>query len=101
MDPKTIARRAALFESGVITAPEWANALLYDLVSAPELDPAFVSLLDLLPHEVGQEYRRLLARIEEADFDCTPFFLTSSPAPSDPTKDSAQLRRVSALLGQG
>lgn len=101
MDEKELAKRLSRYESGVITAPEWANALLYDWVSAPELDNAFVSSLDSLPHEVGQELRRLLARIEEADFRWTPFFLTSSTAPRDPTKYSDRLRRVSALLGQG
>ncbi len=101
MDAKKLAKRLSRYESGVITAPEWANSLLYDLVSAPELDTTFVSSLDSLPHEVGQEFRRLLARIEEADFRWTPFFLTSSTAPRDPTEYSEQLRRVWALLGQG
>jgi hypothetical protein len=101
MDTKTIAKRTSLYESGLISAREWANSLLYDLVSAPELDTAFVSLLDSLPQEVGQVFRSLLARIEEADFHWTPFILTSSTAPSDPTKYSAQLRLVHTLLKQG
>ena len=98
MDTKTIAKRNSLYESGLLSAREWANSLLYDLVSAPELDTAFVSSLDSLPHEVGQEFRSLLARLEEADFHWTPFFLTSSTAPSDPTRYSARLRQVRALL---
>jgi hypothetical protein len=101
MDTKMIAKRTSLDESGLLSAREWANSLLYDLVSAPELDTAFVSSLDLLPHEVGQEFPSLLARIEEADFHWTPSFLTSSTAPSDPTKSSAQLRQICALLEQG
>ena len=101
MDPKRLARWTSLYESGALTAPEWANSWLYQLVSAPELDTAFVSLLDSLPHEVGQEFRRLLARIEAADFHWTPFLLTSSTASRDPTEYSAQLQRISALLAQG
>ena len=101
MDTQQIAKRTSRYESGLLSAREWANSFLYDLVSAPELDPAFVSLLDSLPLEVSQEFRSLLARIEDADFQWTPFFLTSSTAPSGPTEYSAQLRQVSALLGQG
>jgi hypothetical protein len=100
MDPKMLAKSTTRYESGLLSAREWANSLLYDLISAPELDTAFVSLLELLPHEVGQEFRRLLARIEEADFHWTPFFLTASPALPDPTDFSDQLRQVWALLGQ-
>ena len=100
MDPKRLARWTSLYESGVLTAPEWANSVLYELVSAPELDTDFLSSLDSLPHAVPQEFRRLLATIAEADFHWTPFLLTSSTAPRDPTEYSAQLRRVSALLGQ-
>ena len=101
MDTKEIAKRNSRYQSGLLSAREWANSLLYDLVSAPEVDTAFGSTLDSLPQEVRQEFRSLLARIEEADFHWTPFFLTSSTAPSDPTKYSAQLRQVSAMLGQG
>ncbi len=100
MDAKQLAKRLCRYESGLITAPEWANALLYDLVSGPELDESFASVLVSLPHEVGREFRRLLGRIEEADFRWTPFFLTSSTAPRDPTEYSDRLRRVSALLRQ-
>jgi hypothetical protein len=101
MDTNKLAKRISRYEAGLITAQEWANSLLYDLVSAPELDTAFVSMLDSLPREVGQEFRSLMARIEGADFHWTPFFLTSSTAPSDPTEHSAQLRQVWALLEQG
>ena len=101
MDAARLAKRLSHYESGVITAPEWANALLYDLVSGPELDTTSLSFLDSLPHDVGQEFRRLMARIAEADFRWTPFFLTSSTAPRDPTEYSDRLRRVSTLLGQG
>jgi hypothetical protein len=101
MDPGKIAKMTSRYRSGIFTSREWANSLLYDLVSAPELDTAFISSLDSLPHEVGREFRRLLARIEEADFRWTPFFLTSSTAPRDPTEYSARLRQVSALLEQG
>jgi hypothetical protein len=101
MDPKELAKRISLYESGLISAPEWANSLLLDLVSAPEFDTAFVSSLDSLPREVGQAFRSLLARIEEANFRWTPFLLTSSTDPRDPTEYSTQLRQVCALLAQG
>lgn len=101
MDEKMLAKRLARYESGVITAPELANALLHELVSRPEVDTTSLSFLDSLPHEVGQEFRRLMARIEAAEFRWTPFFLTSSTAPRDPTEFSDRLRRVSDLLKQG
>ncbi len=100
MDTQQIAKRTSRYKSGLISAREWANSVLYDLVSAPELDGAFVSLMDSLPLEVSQEFRSLLARIEAAGFQWTPVFLTSSEVPSDPTEYSAQLRQVSPLLGQ-
>jgi hypothetical protein len=101
VDTKKIAKWTSLHQSGLLSAREWANSLLYDLVSAPELDTAFVSSLDSLPHEVGQELRNLLARIEAADFRWTPFFLTSSATRPHPTEYSAQLRQIWALLEQG
>ena len=101
MDMEKIAKRRSRYESGIITAREWANSLLYDLVSAPELDTAFVASLDSLPQGVGQEFRSVMARIAAADFHWTPFFLTSTPAPSDPTKYADRLRQVQALLEQG
>jgi hypothetical protein len=101
MDTKQIAKRTSLYESGLLSALEWANSMLYDLVSAPRFDPAFVSSLHSLPPEVGREFRSLLAEIEDADFHWTPSFLTSSTAPSDPTMYSAQRRQVRAWLEQG
>lgn len=100
MNPKKIARRTALLESGGLTAREWANSVLYELVSAPVLDEDLPGVLSRLPPEVGRGFRCLLRNIEEADFHWRPFFLTSSTAPRDPTEYSAQLRRVSALLGR-
>jgi len=101
MDTKKIARRTSLHESGLLTAPEWANSLLYELVSSSELDTAFVSSLDSLPHEVGQGFRNLLTRIEAADFRWTPYFLTSSATASDPTEYSTRLRQIRGLLEPG
>ncbi len=101
MDPGRIAKLTSRYESGLVSASETANALLYDLVSERELDAAFLSSLDSLPQEVGREFRRLQEKIEAADYRWTPFFLTSSSAPADPTEYSARLRRVSALLEQG
>ena len=97
---RNVAKRISRYESGLITVPEWANSLLHDLVSGPELDTTFVSFLDSLPHEVGQEFRRLMAKDRAGRFPLDSFFLTSSTARRDPTEFSAQLRRVSALLRQ-
>lgn len=100
MDPNRIAKLTSRYESGLVTASETANALLYDLVSEPELDSAFLLSLDSLPHEVGRALRGLLGKIEAAEFHWTPFFLTSSTVPPDPTRNSAQLRQICALLRQ-
>ncbi len=100
MDLRKIARMTARYRSGILTAREWADSLLHDLVSAPEIDAALVSAVDALPPEVVQEFRHLLATIREADFRWAPFFLTSSAGSRDLTEYSTRLRRVSAMLDE-
>jgi hypothetical protein len=98
MNPIKTAKLITRSESGLLSAAEVANSLLYDLVSEPELDTAFLSSIASLPDGVRQELFSLLRRIREADFHWNPFLLRTPPAPSDSTERSAQLRRVCAML---
>lgn len=98
MNSAKIKKTVSYYESGLLSAAEVANSLLYDLVSEPEIDTDFLSSIDSLPAGVIQKFRSLLLRIEGNDFRWTPFLLTSSNAPADPTVYSAKLRQICALL---
>lgn len=100
MNPIKVSRITSRYESGLLSAGEVANSLLYDLLSEPELDTAFLSSMDSLPESVGQEFRCLLQRIEKDDFRWTPFLLTIPSIPADSVAHSDKLRRVCALLRQ-
>jgi len=100
MNPAKISKITSRYESGLLSACEVANSLLYDLLSEPELDTAFLSSMDSLPESVRQEFRCLLQRIEKDNFRWTPFLLTIPAIPPDSAAHSAKLRRVCALLGQ-
>jgi hypothetical protein len=98
MNATKTAKVTARYESGLLTAAEVANSLLYDLVCEPELDTAYLSSVASLPEAVSREFFCLLRRIQEADFHWTPFLLTSSPAHIDSTKYSGALQRICATL---
>ena len=98
MDQRKVAKMTARFESGLLTATEVANSLLFSLVSEPELDTAFLSAINSLPNAVTSELRQLLEKIERADFQWSPRLLTSEPAPSDPNRYSARLRQICDLV---
>ena len=98
MNPTKVAKNLTRFESGLLSASEVANSLLYDLLSEPELDRAFLSSIGLLPDEVKREFFGLLRRIQEAGFHWTPFLLTTSSDPSDSAKQSAKLQRICSLF---
>ena len=87
------------YESGMLSAAEVANSLLYDLLSEPGIDKAFLSSIESLPDEVRREFLRLLQTIREADFHWTPFLLTAPATPSNSSASSAKLREICALLG--
>jgi hypothetical protein len=99
VNPGKMEKIIARYESGLLSAAEVANSLLFDLVSEPELDTGFVSSLDSLPEEIRREFHRLLGKIKEADFRWSPFLLTSFPPSSDSAETSAKLRRICTLLG--
>ncbi|MGC1718515.1 MAG: hypothetical protein WA746_05975 [Isosphaeraceae bacterium] len=100
MNPTKISKITSRHESELLSAGEVANSLLYDLLSEPELDTAFLSSMDSLPESVRQEFSCLLQRIEKDNFRWTPFLLTIPAIPADSAARSAKLRRVCALLGQ-
>src|SRR5713226_2275116 len=99
MNPTKTARMFARYESRLLTAPEVANSLLYDLVSEPELDTAFLSSVESLPEEVRLEFLGLLQRIKEANFHWTPFLISPPNTSADSMEYSAKLRQVCATLG--
>jgi hypothetical protein len=101
MNPTKTARSINRYESGLLSASEVANSLLYDLLSEPELDTAFLSSIGLLPDEVKRVFFGLLRRIQDAGFHWTPFLLTASSDPSDSAEQSAKLRQICALFTCG
>ncbi len=99
MNASKISKIVSRYESGLLSASEVSSSLLYDLLSEPELDTAFLSSMDFLPESIRQEFRCLLHRIEQDNFSWTPFLLTTPAIPADSAAYSAKLRRICALLG--
>jgi hypothetical protein len=98
MDPARRAKLITRHESGLVTAAEAANSLLYDFLTEPGCDTAFVSSVQSLPDEVRHELVCLLRTIEEADYQWTPFLLPAPTIPFESAEHSAKLQRVCALL---
>jgi hypothetical protein len=98
MNPATTAKILARYQSGLLTAPEVANKLLYDLVSDPEIDMTFLSSVGSLPDAVKQELVDLMRQIEAAGFQWTPFLLTAPPNCADTASYSETLRHISRFL---
>jgi hypothetical protein len=99
MNPRKTTKIIARYESGLVSAAEVANSLLYDLLAEPSIDTAFLSSIDSLPDEVRHEFIRLLRTIREADFHWAPFLLTARGVPPDSAEHCEKLRQVCALLG--
>jgi hypothetical protein len=101
MKARSIAKFTSLYERGLLSAVEMANALLFQLVSEPELDVAFLSSVDSLPQGVATALRALLRRIMDDDYRWSPFLLTSAPVAPNAADMSAKLRRICGLLRLG
>lgn len=85
------------FGKGQLSAAEVANALLFDLVSEPQVDVLFLSSsFQTLPDEIKQSFKSLLSKIESSDFRWTPFFLSSTKSPAEDY--SEKLRHILAAL---
>lgn len=98
MSPTKTASITSRYETGLLSASEAAYSILHDLLSETELDTAFLSSMGSLPGEIVQEFRCLLNRIEEDDFQWRPFLLASPDRMTDPAILSARLRRVYDLI---
>ncbi len=94
MNPIRIGKLLCRYESGSCSANEVANALLFDVVSQADIDPAFLASLQTLPDEVRGAFLQLLQTIEEAEFHWTPFLVPGPAAECDPLK----LRRVCDMI---
>lgn len=99
MDSPHTAKLLSSYKRGVITVPEFANALLVDMIKdeGPETD--LPSLVAGLPNEVVQRLRELLLEVRRADYHWRPFML--GPGGSvlhSEADDSAKLRRLCEAL---
>ena len=98
MNPTKTARIINRYETGLLSASEVANSLLYDLLSEPELDTAFLDSIESLPDEVKRVFFGLLRMIQNAGFRWTPFLLADSSDHCDSAQHAAKLRRICALF---
>jgi hypothetical protein len=98
MNPAKTTKAITLYESGLVSAAEVANSLLYDLLSETGIDTAFLSSVESLPDEVRSEFFHLLRTIQEADFHWKPFVLRAPTVPSDSAQHSVKLRQICDLL---
>jgi hypothetical protein len=87
-------------KSGLVSASEVANFLLFDLLSASDIDPVLLSAFESLPGDVRREFLRLLQRIRDTDFHWAPFYIGPPLGLSDRMKFTEKLRQVCGLLGQ-
>src|SRR5262245_37028201 len=101
MDATTIARALRHYESGLLTASEVANKLLYGLVLEEEIDTDLVLAMKDLPDAIKQEVSALLESIRQADYQWTPFLLGVRTEPPNLRKYSDQVRHVDVLFTRG
>ena len=100
MDSSHIVKLLSIYGKGVITAPEFANGVLVDLIKhdGPVVDLA--SHLANLPDEVRRKLEDLLRHIERADYHWRPFvFGPGGPIRDSATEDATRLRQICMMLG--
>jgi hypothetical protein len=99
MDSTRAQKLIGHYQSGLLSAREVATDLLFELVSAPEVDTRFLSSIESLPDEVELEFHRLLREIQGADYRWIPPLIAAPTAPRPaPTEYSVKLRQICALL---
>jgi hypothetical protein len=98
MDGTKIASKIARFRSGLLSAAEVAQGLLFQVLSEPELDESFLDSVDSLPDDVRAELFGLLHEIRDAGYHWTPFLITSATERIEPADYPQKLRRVCLYL---
>jgi hypothetical protein len=87
----------ALYKSGLLSAREVANDLLFESVRALEIDSEILLSINSMPEDVRGEFSYVLQGIREADFRWIPPLL-GVQAERDPNEYSNKLRQVCAFL---
>jgi hypothetical protein len=75
MDSPHIARLLAIYERGIVTAPEAANSLLRDLMRDAVPDVALPAFVSGLPAPLEGRLRELHGEIWRADYRWKPFWI--------------------------
>jgi hypothetical protein len=100
MERSKFAKIISLHEVGIVSAAEFANSLLLELLSEPDLDESFVSSPEWLPEDVRRKFLDLLKKIQAADYHWIPFLVTSVPDRSEPPDYPEKLRKICARVGE-
>src|SRR4029077_15888021 len=98
MNQARVSKTISLYESGLLSAAEVANDLLYRLLSEPELDLSFLSSLESLPDDVTRRFVDLLGGIRDGGYHWISLRYSSDPDRSEPADYPAKLRRVCSFV---
>ena len=95
---KRIAKLTSYFERNVITAPEAANAVLFDLIKdeGTEVDLDFLGQIPQMPTEIIQRLLSLMEEIHVANYYWKPFMIGGSYVPKP--DDAVKLRQIHEYL---
>jgi hypothetical protein len=97
MNPERMANYLSLHGEELLSSNEVANTVLYELLSEPELDLAFLSSIGTLPVGVQEAFLNLLRKIQAADYQWRPFLIGSGPYPDFPDFPG-KLRKICDFL---
>ena len=99
MDSLHITKLRSLYARGVITAPEFINGLVVELIKHEGPTDELTSYLTTLPDDVRQHLGDLLQQIQRADYQWRPFMLgPGGPVLHSATEDVTKLRRICLML---
>lgn len=90
-----VAKSLPVYSRGIITAGEFADALLGDIVDDAGIFTYLTQLVEDLPQEVQEQLREKLRIIKRADYYWRQFLIGGTPPPADP----AILKRICEELG--
>lgn len=98
-NPPRTTKILARYESGLLSSPEIATALLVDLVSEEPAGPDLLSSMARLPEEVARDLRAILRGIRSAGYAWQPFLIgPAGPGTGAEPSDPERLRRICSLL---
>ena len=98
MNSVKTAKMLSRYSSGLLSAPEVAQAMLVDLLGDTEIDTKFLTAAEL-PSEVRRALNDLLHNIQKEGYHWRPFFVDPTPGTdSVSTDDAVKLRRICEAL---